>query len=403
VKNIGLLAMAVGIACGSSRAHAAPAEDAGANDAALDGGKRVSGPRSAADGAARDGATAAPDAALPPPTHAVGKACAKDADCASGLVCLTAATDSLGAGGPPGGLCTVSCAKNGQTDCNGVDTGSVCASDPNGNSSYCYETCAFGVAAGAAPKCHDRLDVACAPTQTGVGGICAPTCRGDFDCSGRVCDPTTGLCANSVTGTLPVGSACDPNASTTSCIGGCETLGSGAPTRDNSFCTSTCAFGRAGGCGQSPTVSGPLPVACVFKFSATEFDGDLGECGQLCDCDSDCRNPGFVCNENALAESAGHPGACVPRLTFDGVTAGMPCGEGSHSEMASDGGKLADGATPTDASSDGALTPISATGACSCRTAGGASQGGHGFALLVAAVGVLGLRRRNTGHTRPKR
>jgi MYXO-CTERM domain-containing protein len=297
-------------------------------------------------------------------------------------------------------LCTVSCANHGQTDCDRVDTGSLCASDANGAFAFCYESCTSGASAGDEAKCHDRVDFACIPPQTIGGGFCAPMCRGDFDCPGRVCDPTSGLCANAVSGTLPVGTACDPTASVTNCIGGCATLGSGAPTMDNSFCTSTCTLGRPGACGQSLTMTGPQPVGCVFKVSSNATDGDLGDCGQLCDCDSDCTNPGFVCHSNALAPKSGHSGACVPKLTFDGITQGMPCGAAEHDLP--DAAARKDAAAPRDAETDARFTPVALTGGCSCRTASGAPARRVPVLLTMLAV-ALGLRRRNGRHMPPKR
>ncbi|HVW30072.1 MAG TPA: MYXO-CTERM sorting domain-containing protein [Polyangiaceae bacterium] len=396
MKSFRLLALAAGVACVSSMARGAWAFDAGtsADSGARDAGRST---HSGLDGGRE--ASAVMDASQPPlapPTHAVGKACKKDGDCASGLVCLTPATDSLGTGGPPGGLCTVSCAQNGQDDCDRVDTGSTCASDANGTFHYCYEVCAFGTPADDATKCHDRQDFACAPTQLG-SSVCVPMCRGDVDCPGRVCDVATGLCANAASGTLPVGTACDPTASTTDCLGSCETLGNGVPTKDNSFCSYSCTLGRPGACGQSTTGSGPQPLGCVFMYSSTSSSGDVGECGQLCDCDSDCSNSGFVCQANPLAQRSGHTGACTPKLTFDGVTAGMPCGAGGSLGVRDAGANMDAAAPPAAGEDGGGLTPISPGGGCSCRTAAGAD--GAGGSALLAALSMLALRRRNARHT----
>src|SRR5262249_19875965 len=116
---------------------------------AADGGRVPSADAAALDASVRrDGAPAGDgstlDAPLPPPRHVVGKSCGKDADCAAGLVCLTATGNSLRSGGPAGGLCTLSCSAHSQADCNAVDTGSVCISDTDHTFSYCYELCAEG-------------------------------------------------------------------------------------------------------------------------------------------------------------------------------------------------------------------------------------------------------------------
>lgn len=396
VKNVRWVA-AVGVVWILSIAGSVMAADGGTSDAgARDGGQPGD---AAADRASHDGASTVTDAALAPPTHAVGKSCKKDGDCAPGLTCLTPETDSLGRGGPPGGMCTVSCLHNAQADCDRVDTGSLCATSSNGAIAWCYEACTFG--APPEGKCHDRVDFGCEPPQLGGSAFCAPMCRNDGDCGGRVCDLGTGLCANAVSGSLPVGTACDPSMSGPSCIGSCATLGNGEPTMDNSFCTFACTLGRAGTCGVSPTATGPQQVGCVFKFASNATDGDLGDCGQLCDCDSDCKNPGFVCHDNALAHPLGHSGACVPKLTFDGVTQGMSCGaEPPH--HVSEAGAPVDAAAPLDAGTDASLTPVSATGGCSCRTAGG-TPAQRAPALLAILALCLGLRRRNARQTPPKR
>ena len=385
MKSVRWLALTLSVVGGPSVAHASG--DAGVDGAvAVDGGTRDAG----------DARAPTTDASLAPPTHDVGKPCTKDGDCAKGLTCFTSDTNSLGTGGPPGGLCTVACDKDGQRDCNRVDTGSVCASDASGQFNVCYEGCTLGMGAAGDVKCHGRADFGCAPTQG--GGLCVPVCRGDYDCPGRACDPATGTCMTAVQGTLPIGSACDPSASVSMCKGDCQTLGNGVATRDNSFCSSTCILGGKGGCGQPLNGSGPPSAACVFSFAGSEGDGDLGECAELCDCDSDCGNSGFVCHDNAIAAKAGRTGACVPKLTFDGVTKGHACRDGGVTPPATDGGVIEGGAK--DAGSDGALTPVSATGGCSCRTASrGESEAPWAFTLALAAIGW----RRNARHTARKR
>jgi hypothetical protein len=193
---------------------------------------------------------------LPPPRHVIGKECSKDGDCADGLTCVTTSSDALGMGGPPGGLCTLDCRKNGQADCDRVDTGSVCASDQSNAIAFCYETCKVGPVSSGEHKCHDREDFACLPMRTG-DGYCTPTCRGDFDCTGRACEPRTGLCSAATAGTLSLGTSCDPVLSSTDCIGECSTLGNSMPTKNNSFCTTLCTIGKPGSCGEELTPSGP--------------------------------------------------------------------------------------------------------------------------------------------------
>jgi MYXO-CTERM domain-containing protein len=392
VKSFSLFASFASLVSVSLLTPTALAEDAGA-----DAGKSGAVGRDAGSLLdAGDGASRLPDAApLAPPTHAVGKACTKDSDCTSGTTCMTATTDSFGTGGPAGGVCTISCSKNFQDDCNKVDTGSICASETTGKFQFCYESCEFGTLEGGATKCHDRDDMACSPSQASSSGYCAPTCRGDSDCQdGRKCEPRTGLCSLTVAGALPVGSACDPNASESNCIGTCATLSNGVATTGNSFCTERCALDRDGACGQPSSGSGTL--GCVFSFNSSEGTGDVGECGQLCDCDSDCSNPGFICSTTANADKVqGRSGLCVPKLTFNGVTPGSPCDAGIPTPVTDSGASTsADASTRTDAGSDGGKSvAVSASGGCSCRTTGSGSPA-RAPAVLALGLGALALRRR---------
>ncbi len=395
VKSFRSLAAVASLVFVSSIGPAASA-DAGADAAPTktDGSVRDAGPL--LDATATGDAVSTSDATLPPPTHAVGATCQKDADCAKGLTCLTSTTDSLGSGGPPNGLCSVSCAANGQQDCDRVDTNSFCAADRTGALRFCHELCDFGPPDGGFPKCHERNDMACSPSQSTNRGLCAPTCRGDYDCVGRVCDPGTGLCSKSVSGSLPFGSACDGSAQTTDCIGTCGTLGTSAPSTGNSFCTMTCALGRPAACGQDPNASGPPTAGCIFSFDSSEGDGDVGECGQLCDCDSDCKNPGFICSPNA-GKNAGRAGACVPKLTFDGLTPGMSCGAGKPKPVSDAGSKAVhdDGGNVADATVDSGVGPrVSATGGCSCRMVH-REPSVPPAAFLGLLVATFGLRRRS--------
>jgi MYXO-CTERM domain-containing protein len=386
LKSFRWLAISASVASALSIAPAAFAIDAGA-DASTDASARFD---------ASDGASSRRDATVPlaPPTYTVGKSCKKDGDCAAGLTCLTPDTDSLAAGGPAGGLCTVLCTTNGQDDCDRVDTASFCVSEPTGSVQFCAETCALGAVDAGVAKCHDRDDMACSPTQTGSGGYCSPTCRGDFDCGdGRVCEPRTGLCTKSLAGTLPLGSPCDPTDQVSDCVGICVPLGDGAPTKDSSFCSMNCALGREDACGKNSTTPGVTLAQCVFGFDSSERTGDVGDCGQVCDCDSDCVNPAFVCSPNNTRVT-GHAGVCVPRLTFNGVTPGTSCGAGKP-KLVKDAGVTA----AADAGTDGG-TAIKATGGCSCRTTSREPSRGA-IALFGLAVATLGLRRRTCTARKP--
>jgi MYXO-CTERM domain-containing protein len=340
------------------------------------------------------------------PSIPVGKACVTAADCAAGLICIPSTSDALGGGGPPGGLCTVDCSKNGQADCDAVDPGSFCgASDADGKIAHCFETCEEGPPLGDAVKCHNRPDVACAPDGQG-NGYCAPTCRGNSDCGKRQCNPLTGLCQDSVPGTLSTGAQCDSTAAKNDCFGGaCSQYGGGDPTVDNSSCSAVCALGVPGACGTDPDPnSKQLPDAACLPLVADGLEsiGDIGGCVQLCDCDTDCRNKSFVCQTVSPLSGLGRGGLCVPGKDGTGaVVKGTACGAGSSA-----GGATGAGGKSGTSSSGGRGTETSDAGApaaksndssgCGCRVESNApsgSDGGRG-ALALAALGLALLRRR---------
>lgn len=270
------------------------------------------------------------------PAALVGKACTKDSDCATGLFCATVSSNDMVFGGPANGVCTADCSTN--TDaCAAVDKNSICVTfNTSGSVAFCLETCTLGTPARGELKCLGRTDMGCADTGFGDGsGFCSPTCRGDFDCNGRVCDLSNGLCtdATKIVGTKPIGSPCDPNSATEVCKGGfCLTMPGGG-----GMCSGFCTLGTAG-CGEDPTAM-RLDAYCLFTFDPNLTDvGDQGFCGQLCDCDADCRLTGSVCApDQSLQAGSGRSGYCTPKATTDGSTvAGTPCGEDAG--VKSDGG-----------------------------------------------------------------
>ncbi|HEX7670228.1 MAG TPA: hypothetical protein VF395_11620 [Polyangiaceae bacterium] len=345
------------------------------------------------------------------PTVPVGQACATAADCAAGLVCIPSTSNALGGGGPPGGLCTVDCSTNGQADCDAVDPLSFCGTfDEAGTVAHCFESCGEGPPIGDAIKCHNRLDVACSPTPD-LNGYCAPTCRGDSDCGKRKCNPLSGLCVDSVPGTLGMGAACDSTAAKNDCIGGaCSQFGGGAPSVDNSACSAVCSLGVPGACGTDPDPNATkLPDAACLPLVADglESAGDIGGCVQLCDCDADCRNKSFVCQAVPLTSGLGRTGLCVPGTDAAGaVVKGTSCGAGTGGATGA-GGKsgVAGGAGNTGGKPTG--TPDAGTGpgaaksgdssGCGCRVEGSAKGGSdrERGALAVAALGLMFLRRRS--------
>lgn len=270
----------------------------------------------------------------------VGKPCAQNADCATGLFCATVGGNEMLVGGPANGVCTADCSINPDV-CLGIDKNSLCVTfNASGSVAFCLQTCTLGTPASGVIKCLGRSDMGCTDAGFGDGsGYCSPACRGDFDCSGRACDLSTGLCteASKIVGTKPIGSPCDPNSVTEVCKGGfCLSMPDG-----NGMCSGFCTLGTAG-CGEDPTAT-KLDAYCLFTFDPALTDvGDQGYCGQLCDCDADCRFTGSVCAPDAtLQRSSGRAGYCTPKTATNGSTvAGTPC--------LGDAGVKVDSGTPTD-------------------------------------------------------
>jgi MYXO-CTERM domain-containing protein len=345
-----------------------------------------------------DGGKVGVDASLPSPRYVVGSACKKDGDCSAGLHCVPSSSNELNGGAAANGLCTVDCTAHGQADCDAVDTGSLCLPvNATTKAAYCYERCNEGVPTTDTPKCHNRVDMACAPSSSGVG-FCAPTCRADTDCSGRKCSLVSGLCVDSVKGTLPTGAACDPTAKTTACEGSCLPLTTDTASEKNSICSSVCSLGMPGSCGQAASSSAKPTAACLVTFDTGESVGDIGACAQFCDCNADCKNPNFVCQAVVPSIGRGNAGTCVPSTVAGVVNEGISCGDGGtdhdsgtslHPER--DAGSVsgkddAGTATQHKASSD--------SSGCGCRVEGGGEERSPGAALFGVALLSLFARRR---------
>lgn len=255
-----------------------------------------------------------------PNTSALGAACEDDGDCGDArLTCLK--SDGLEDGsGPPKGLCTLTCTTDGA--CREFTDNAYCVDI--GDQGYCLEGCTTGSAG--EPKCHSRSEFACTllglipdgeacETSDECGGNqlcstagicgdivtgCLPTCGGDFDCgAGQFCDFASGFCvADKPTG-LPIGSACNPRATTDPCNGFCaETNEEGTQGK----CEAFCAFSEGLiGCGWDG--DGPAEAACLFGTILSPpgdlGNGDLGICGKLCDCNDQCEIPNEYCIDDA--------------------------------------------------------------------------------------------------------
>jgi hypothetical protein len=266
-----------------------------------------------------------------------GAACEQNSDCDASLVCLTNAA-LPGEMGPANGFCTVPCSVS--SDCLELSNDSYCYA-LDGSNNYCIPGCLPGTEG--VPKCQERPDVACSligliPGATNCstsddcptsqlcdsssqvcGDIvtgCVPTCGGDYDCGpSRYCDYASGLCSTAMPSGLPLGSFCNPNATTDPCNGFCL-AGSKAGEGE---CSALCVFNATyTGCGFDG--SAPAQTACLYatRVSGTDTQlGDVGLCGTLCDCNADCQLTGDVCIDETGADHLilnlwGRNGYCRP-------------------------------------------------------------------------------------------
>jgi hypothetical protein len=250
----------------------------------------------------------------------IGKACTVDTDCLGGLTCLTAGSKIFyGTEGPADGYCSKPCASD--TDCGATGLCFDISANSMPPTPYCFQTCTFGQNA---PKCHARPDVGCFPydaTTTPTTDLCYPLCSQDSDCpTGRKCDLGNGLCSDTPPAGDPLGTHCavDPDASTTTCAGGCLPLGSSTDGGGQvaSFCSMFCVVGNLDACNWAgagvPLSTGGAHGVCLIAAGNAQV-GDVGFCTQECDAVTDCSDktdPGVTCDtDTSVMTTIGH-GVC---------------------------------------------------------------------------------------------
>lgn len=364
----------------------------------------------------------------------LGAQCTSNAECDSGLTCELPGSNDFDGGGPARGYCTVSCTQN--SDCTSFDSTAQCVNVGGGNT-YCLEGCDPA----GSNQCQGRYDSLCLPlTQTGNdGGVleggasvsaCIPECATDNDCGGRKCDLSTGLCSDNPKTGQPVGTDCDPTASTDPCAGFC--IGFQGQPADQGTCTAFCsgsAIGIPGSCGSNPQQGSPQDAACLFQATFSG-GGSVGICSQLCDCDSDCLGSNMVCeswanagvsNPSQFTTALGKAGLCVSASDADGGTvAGINCTGGTGGTSAGGTGGTSSGGTAgtgtggtgatattggTGATASGGTGPFgtggssasgsSSSSSCSCAVVGADSENAAlGGGLLLLGLGLMLRRRR---------
>lgn len=267
----------------------------------------------------------------------IGRACATDAECGLSK-CILVDSGKLSGEGPAHGYCSVDCTANPGV-CTENDRNSTCVSFAGSAQSYCLENCTPGPAGLSQfdpDKCHGRMEVACSPMANG-SAVCLPRCNSDNDCgSDLACNPKTGLCSGVVAFGLPIGSACNTPGDAGTCEGVCLELESTLPGAPVSACTEGCTLGAMPSCGWSGPGTGPANATCLYPAPGLDAlgagVGDLGYCGQLCDCDNECL-PEYEClpwpelDAQALKDFFERNGYCGVNQV-GGDAAVMPCDAG---------------------------------------------------------------------------
>lgn len=251
----------------------------------------------------------------------LGAACERNAQCPAGAFCMRAPSERLFGGAPPVGTCAADC--EGSEDCERFAQAVCVPAGPDGEG-LCLEGCQLGESS--ASKCHGRAHVACSPLEdsaSGEQGYCRPLCAIDADCEQGGCDPATGSCIaeprrdpdfglrcavgndGDADGGIEPDAGTRPGQSVGACTGACVELND-AP----SLCSRRCMFGAAGEC--APTSGGLRRGACLFVTPGGSID-DLGYCAELCDCNDDCIEPTFICDElpETLRSVFGRAGVCT--------------------------------------------------------------------------------------------
>jgi hypothetical protein len=119
---------------------------------------------------------------------------------------------------------------------------------------------------------------------------------------GLYCHPDDGLCRATPAFGKTTGAECTIQSDgSDDCQGDCTPIGGPSGGIVTQVCSARCTLGAVPACGwDGPSTGQPAPAACLFVSSAV-IDlggpgiGDIGACGQLCSCNSDCSSSKLVC------------------------------------------------------------------------------------------------------------
>lgn len=125
------------------------------------------------------------------------------------------------------------------------------------------------------------------------------------------CDRLNSVCVGTKREGNGLGEPCDPENEVTACEGQCVTV------NGLNQCSHRCAFGASSDCqGTSGDAGSSQAGLCVFP-EATGSIGDVGFCGQLCNCNDECTHPDAVCDpfiDEEIMRLVDAAGTCVSAL-----------------------------------------------------------------------------------------
>ncbi len=205
----------------------------------------------------------------------LGRACKEDKVCGP-FDCITEDSELLNGEGPPGGMCTVSCADS-PTSCTSIESGAVCV-DFGGGAQFCMKACIFGpgsLSSLSDNKCYARADAACSPVPdpsgaTSMVSACLPRCNSDSDCGGAShCSAKTGLCSATAATGVSLGKPCVPstNGEPDPCRGSCEEFLDEKGQAIASLCSELCTLKVLPTCGWGGPSFGSAPAILFDCFA----------------------------------------------------------------------------------------------------------------------------------------